>query len=180
MHKVDLPKGEWAKEKATAGGYYIRVLPVEKTDESGNVIVVSVEDKIDHKPNKKDFSDKIVYMKSYEVKDALTKNIVIENLDFSVAMNKDYTGKDFMFLDPPYDSTFSEYDGNAFGRDKHQQLSEILKKANCKWMLVIKNTEFIYNLYSGWANIMSFDKTYMYHTRGSYDQNVEHLIITNY
>ena len=57
MHKVDLPKGEWAKEKATAGGYYIRVLPVEKTDESGNVIVVSVEDKIDHKPAKKDFSD---------------------------------------------------------------------------------------------------------------------------
>ena len=57
MHKVDLPKGEWAKEKATAGGYYIRVLPVEKTDESGNVIVVSVEDKIDHKPSKKDFSD---------------------------------------------------------------------------------------------------------------------------
>ncbi len=57
MHKVDLQKGEWAKEKATAGGYYIRVLPVEKTDESGNVIVVSVEDKIDHKPAKKDFSD---------------------------------------------------------------------------------------------------------------------------
>lgn len=57
MHKVDLPKGEWAKEKATAGGYYIRVLPVDKTDESGNVIVVSVEDKIDHKPSKKDFSD---------------------------------------------------------------------------------------------------------------------------
>ena len=57
MHKVDLPKGEWDKEKATAGGYYIRVLPVEKTDESGNVIVVSVEDKIDHKPAKKDFSD---------------------------------------------------------------------------------------------------------------------------
>ena len=57
MHKVDLPKGEWTKEKATAGGYYIRVLPVEKIDESGNVIVVSVEDKIDHKPSKKDFSD---------------------------------------------------------------------------------------------------------------------------
>lgn len=130
--------------------------------------------------NKKDFSDKIVYIKSHEVKDALTKNIVIENLDFSVAMNNDYTDKDFMFLDPPYDSTFSEYDGNAFGKDKHQQLSEILKKVNCKWMLVIKNTEFIYSLYSGWANIMSFDKTYMYHTRGSYDQNVEHLIITNY
>ena len=66
MHKVDLPKGEWAKEKATAGGYYIRVLPVEKTDESGNVIVLSVEDKIDHKPAKKDFSDR---WKKREVED---------------------------------------------------------------------------------------------------------------
>lgn len=130
--------------------------------------------------NKKDFSDKIAYMKSDEVKNALTKNIVIENLDFSLAMDKDYTDKDFVFLDPPYDTTFSEYDGNAFGKDKHQQLANILKDIKCKWMLVIKNTEFIYGLYNGWANIMSFDKTYMYHTRGAYDQNVEHLIITNY
>ena len=56
MHKVKLPKEEWAKSKPTAGGYYVRVLPVEYTDESGNVIVVSVEDKIDHEPKKADFS----------------------------------------------------------------------------------------------------------------------------
>lgn len=57
MHKVKMQKSAWAAQAPTAGGYYIRVLPVEKADESGNVIVVSVEDKIDHKPSKKDFSD---------------------------------------------------------------------------------------------------------------------------
>ena len=130
--------------------------------------------------NKKDFSEKIDYIKSDEVKNALTKDLVIENLDFSLALDKEFSKNDFIFLDPPYDSTFSEYDGNAFGKDKHRQLSDILKRTKCKWMLVIKNTEFIYSLYEGWSNIMSFDKTYMYHARGSYDQNVEHLIITNY
>lgn len=57
MHKVKMPKSAWAAQAPTAGGYYIRVLPVESTDESGTVIVESVEDKIDHKPTKKDFSD---------------------------------------------------------------------------------------------------------------------------
>lgn len=56
MHKVNLPKEAWAKSQPTAGGYYVRVLPVEHTDESGKVIVVSVEDKIDHEPKKADFS----------------------------------------------------------------------------------------------------------------------------
>lgn len=57
MHKLVLPKKEWVAQAATAGGYYVRVLPVETTDEEGNVLVTSVEDKIDHKPTKKDFSE---------------------------------------------------------------------------------------------------------------------------
>ena len=56
MHKVDLPKEAWAKSQPTSGGYYVRVLPVEHADESCNVIVESVEDKIDHEPKKADFT----------------------------------------------------------------------------------------------------------------------------
>lgn len=56
MHKVTYLKSEWAKQQATAGGYYIRVLPVEKTDAEGNQQIESVEDKIDHEPKKADFS----------------------------------------------------------------------------------------------------------------------------
>ena len=46
-------------------------------------------------------------------------------------------------------------------------------------MLVIKNTDFIYNLYKKF-NIKSFDKKYSVSLKNRNDRSVEHLIITNY
>lgn len=130
--------------------------------------------------NKKDITKKIDAILSKEVRDAFSEGTHLSSLDFREAMNVDFHEDDFMFLDPPYDTTFSEYDRSSFGRKEHTDLRDVLKNVKCKWMLVIKNTEFIYGLYKDWANISSFDKTYQYHTRGEYDKNVEHLIITNY
>lgn len=134
--------------------------------------------------NSKTFDEKIKQYTSTEVVDAFAaeKDVHLELMDYKEAI--DLLGApgpdDFIFLDPPYDSTFSAYDGNSFGRDKHTELANKLKTVGCKWMMVIKNTEFIYGLYAGWAKIASFDKTYSYQARGSYDKDVEHLIITNY
>ena len=48
-------------------------------------------------------------------------------------------------------------------------------------MIIIKNTDFIYNLYAGnGLNIHSFDKTYLVSFMNRNDKNAEHLIITNY
>jgi DNA adenine methylase len=131
--------------------------------------------------NKKTFDKKIENISSQETINAFKDNICLSSLDFEDIITLAESENDFMFLDPPYDSTFSDYDNNTFGRKEHERLSNALKVTKCKWMMVIKNTEFIYNLYKDWCNIMSFDKKYMYQARGrEYDNNVEHLVITNY
>ena len=48
-------------------------------------------------------------------------------------------------------------------------------------MLIIKNTDFIYNLYNHpGINISSFDKKYIVSFMNRNNRDVTHLIITNY
>lgn len=131
--------------------------------------------------NKKDLNDKITKMFSKECS-KIFSNVELYNLDFEDFLNKiKFKDTDFIFLDPPYDSIFSEYDKNPFGQSDHQRLATYLLTLNCNWMLVIKNTDFIYKLYDHHGiDIKSFDKKYLYNARGRNDRNVEHLIIRNY
>ncbi|MBE9467690.1 MAG: DNA adenine methylase [Bacteroidetes bacterium] len=104
------------------------------------------------------------------------------NLDFEDFINEiKPISSDFMFIDPPYDSIFSEYDQNSFSRDDQIRLANLLFKSDAKWMLVIKNTEFIYNLYNKKGmKINSFEKVYTYNVRGRNSRNAKHLIIRNF
>lgn len=86
---------------------------------------------------------------------------------------------DFMFLDPPYDTDFSDYEGKAFTKADQKRLADSLKKTRAKFVLIIKNTDYIYSLYQDNFTILCFDKTYTYNVRSRNDRNVEHLIITN-
>jgi DNA adenine methylase len=131
--------------------------------------------------NRKDFKKKIEYLSSKELRDYLSKTDIY-NLDFEDFCNKvSLNENDFMFLDPPYDTEFSTYAKNDFGKEDQIRLANYLKKTKAKFMLVIKNTEFIYNLYkdSGF-NIKSFDKKYLVSFMNRNDKDVEHLLITNY
>ena len=57
----------------------------------------------------------------------------------------------------------------------------LINKCNAKWMIVIKNTPFIYSLYnSDKLNISSFSKKYLVSFRNRNDKNAEHLLIKNY
>ena len=48
-------------------------------------------------------------------------------------------------------------------------------------MVVIKNTDFIFNLYdNAKLNLSSFDKKYLVSFQNRNDKNVNHLMITNY
>ena len=59
--------------------------------------------------------------------------------------------------------------------------NDIPKNTKAKFMLIIKNTDFIYNLYNvKGLYIKSFDKKYLVSIKNRNDTNVEHLIITNY
>ena len=89
------------------------------------------------------------------------------------------TEDDFMFLDPPYDTDFSDYEGKDFTRSDQARLAETLRSTPAKFILVIKNTDFIYNLYKDNFNILSFDKQYTYNVRSRNERGAEHLIVTN-
>lgn len=87
---------------------------------------------------------------------------------------------DFLFLDPPYDTDFNDYEGKAFGHAEQERLAAVLSRTPAKFLLIIKNTPFIYGLYDGRFNIRPFDNRYTYNVRSRNERAVEHLIITNY
>ena len=131
--------------------------------------------------NRKDFSKKISYIKSKKLRDYMSDTTIF-NLDFEDFCDKiKLTKNDFMFLDPPYDTEFSTYAGNDFNKNDQVRLANYLKKTKAKFMLVIKNTDFIYNLYNvDGFYIKSFDKKYLVSFQNRNNKDVEHLIITNY
>ena len=132
--------------------------------------------------NKKNYIKKIDYLETKELK-SLLDNTIIENEDFETFFNiHNPTAKDFIFLDPPYDSEFSTYAKNEFTRKDQERLAHyLINNCKAKWMMIIKNTEFIFQLYnSKGLNIKSFEKTYLVSFMNRNDKNVEHLLIKNY
>jgi DNA adenine methylase len=88
---------------------------------------------------------------------------------------------DFIFLDPPYDSDFSEYGKNTFDRQDHQRLADFLLATPAKWMLIIKSTDFIHSLYDNKGlHIHTADKKYMWTIKERNVRDTVHLMVTNY
>ena len=129
--------------------------------------------------NTKNLKSKINNMFNRDI-ETVFKTTDIYSMDFEkfiVSLN--LSEDDFMFLDPPYDTDFSDYEGKDFSHSDQERLSALLKKTLAKFILVIKYTDFIYDLYKNWANILSFDNHYTYNVRSRNDRKTEHLIITN-
>lgn len=132
--------------------------------------------------NKKNFEKKIDYLKSTALQKHL-ENTTIESEDFEAFFKKhNPTENDFIFLDPPYDTEFSTYCQNEFSRKDQKRLANYLTyKTKAKWMMIIKNTDFILDLYSNKGlNIEMFDKTYLVSFMNRNNKKTEHLLIRNY
>ncbi|RYG13164.1 MAG: hypothetical protein EOO07_18060, partial [Chitinophagaceae bacterium] len=131
--------------------------------------------------NKKKFREKAERIFRKEVL-SLFNRAEISNEDFEVFLNRTkLDAQDFIFLDPPYDSEFSEYDQSAFNRADQERLATFLRLTPAKWMVVIKETPFIRELYTHpTIHIATFKKNYTYNVRGRNKRGVTHLIITNY
>ena len=114
----------------------------------------------------------------------LFKSTKMGAMDFEDFLDKYPPQKnDFVFLDPPYDTEFSTYAKNEFNRNDQIRLAfYLMHKIQSKWMLIIKNTDFIYNLYSEkpGISIHTFSKKYLVSFKNRNDKKVEHLVITNY
>lgn len=107
----------------------------------------------------------------------------IYNLDFEAFLEQTKpTENDFVFLDPPYDSEFSTYAKNEFTKADQERLAHyMINKCKARWMMIIKNTDFIYSLYDKpGVYIKTFDKEYLVSFMNRNDKKVTHLLITNY
>lgn len=132
--------------------------------------------------NNKNMAERIEYYRNKDVVNKLKKTRIF-CYDFINFIDKIKIKKDdFMFLDPPYDTQFSEYDKNKFEKNDQVRLANYLKKeCHCKFMLVIKRTKFIKNLYKNLGfKIISLKKNYSVSFRDRNKREVVHLIITNY
>lgn len=131
--------------------------------------------------NRKDFYKKLDYISSNELQEYI-KNTKIYNMDFEdflIEINPEEN--DFIFIDPPYDTEFSTYAKNEFDKKDQMRLANVLSNTKANVMIIIKNTDFIYDLYSSKGfNIKSFDKKYLVSFQNRNEKDVEHLIITNY
>lgn len=89
---------------------------------------------------------------------------------------------DFVFLDPPYDSPFSDY-GNeetkdGFSEDDHRRLADLFFALPCKALLVIGSTPLTESLYG--AHVVSrYSKSYAVNIRNRFKANSEHILVTN-
>lgn len=129
--------------------------------------------------NKKNLTTKINMMKSKNLSEKMLYTELYNN-DFEVFLNSlSLNPDDFIFLDPPYDSDFSTYSNNKFNLHDHKRLRDFCKQTKAKFLLVIKNTENIHDLYKEFY-IFSFDKKYSVSFMNRNNRNVNHLLITNY
>ena len=132
--------------------------------------------------NTRDFSSSMDQLASAEVVDFF-RRAEINELDFEALLAQCKLGAgDFIFVDPPYDSAFSQYNPEMdFGKDDQQRLARVLRATKAPWMLVIKNTPFILSLYQAKGLYRGvFGKTYQANFRNRHSRDVEHLVVTNY
>ena len=131
--------------------------------------------------NRKDFLKKIQAIQSASYRNHLEKTQIF-NDDFEEFLKANKPKRnDFIFVDPPYDSEFSTYAKHVFNRDDQIRLANYLINHSAKFMLVIKNTPFILDLYTNKdLRIQVFDKRYVVSFQDRNNKKAEHLLITNY
>jgi DNA adenine methylase len=132
--------------------------------------------------NKKKLYGKIKYMKDALLIDRMN-NTEFFNMDFLPFLRENEPDRDdFIFLDPPYDTEFSNYDKNNFTKDDQFRLSRyLIDECKAKFMIVIKYTEYIASLYENKSvNVKYFDKRYMWTIKERNDRDTVHMMIKNY
>tara|TARA_B100001063_G_scaffold46185_1_gene40010 strand:+ start:7172 stop:7993 length:822 start_codon:yes stop_codon:yes gene_type:complete len=127
----------------------------------------------------KNYNYEDIKNKNYE---ALLKKTKIYNKDFKYIFKKYDDSNNFMFLDPPYDSEFTDYGYCQFGKKEHKRLARYIKKTSIKCLMIIGKTPFIEKLYAGYI-VAEYDKKYrfkLHSGRVGNEINTKHLVIKNY
>ncbi|MBN2894147.1 MAG: Dam family site-specific DNA-(adenine-N6)-methyltransferase [Bacteroidales bacterium] len=112
----------------------------------------------------------------------LLANTEIYNSDYNQIFDM-VEEDDFMFLDPPYDSVFSDY-GNpehkdGFSEQNHIELANRYKKLKCKALMVIGRTSLTERLY-GEMIVDEYGKSYAVNIKNRFKASASHILISNY
>jgi DNA adenine methylase len=117
--------------------------------------------------------------KDYET---LLQRTTIHNASFEDIFELYNDERNFMFLDPPYDSEFTDYGYCKFGKEQHIKLAECFKTTKIKCLMVIGKTSFIEELYKDYI-VDVYEKKYRFKIHsGRVGDNINtmHLVIKNY
>lgn len=120
-------------------------------------------------------------LKNIEYENLLKRTEVLNN-SFEYIFENYNDENNFMFLDPPYDSEFTDYGYCTFGKDEQRSLAKCFKETKIKCLMIIGKTPFIEELYKDYI-VGEYDKKYRFklHSGRVGDEiNTKHLIIKNY
>ena len=119
------------------------------------------------------------------VSNYLTMNDISIYCDDFENVLKKACAKDFVYLDPPYDSdtkTFNSYTEDGFNKDDQRRLAKAFKELDSKGVYVMlsnHNTVLVNELYKDY-NIYKIDAKRNINANGAKRGKVEEVIITNY
>ena len=117
-----------------------------------------------------------------EAYEKLLSTTTILHGSFEDVFNNYNSPDNFMFLDPPYDSKFTDYGYCSFGKEEQQKLAKCFKETSIKCLMIIGKTDFIKELYKDYI-VAEYPKKYKFklHSGRVGDEiNVMHLVIKNY
>jgi DNA adenine methylase len=120
-------------------------------------------------------------LQNKEYEDLLKRTEII-NTGFEYIFENYNDENNFMFLDPPYDSEFTDYGYCQFGKEEQKKLAKLFKETKIKCLMVIGKTPFIEELYKDYI-IEEYEKKYkfkLYAGRIGDEINTKHLIIKNF
>ena len=109
--------------------------------------------------------------------------ISLSSLDFADFLGKHEFGPtDFMFVDPPYDTAFSNYVGCSFDAADQHRLAEALLAFAGKFMLVCKVTPMIKELYLDHEDltVVEYECRYRFNIKGRFSRDSRHAMVMNY
>ncbi len=121
-------------------------------------------------------------MYNEEYSELLSRTKIVQGC-FTKTMKKFENNEDaFIFLDPPYDSEFTDYK-TPFGKEDHAELARLFKNSKAKCLMVIGDTPYIRKLYEGYIEA-EYDKNYQFRLKEgrikASDIDNLHLVIKNY
>ncbi len=128
--------------------------------------------------NRKSLADRVDHLRSEAVVDRLATTSLSQG-DFATFLDTvELRPDDLVFLDPPYDSDFSAYDGHGFGPQDHARLARVMRSLPCRFQMVVQDTPLVRELYCDprW-HVQAFDHTYAWTIKDRNDRRATHLRI---